>query len=148
MAPIVQTIDISRRPEDVFSYVTDPSHFPQWQESAVSVRREGDGPLVVGSRAVVTRRVGPRVLPSTEEVTDVSPPRHFGFRGIGGLPVVATVDGVVEPLDNGERSRVTLSFDLQGRGLGKLLVPLVVRRQVRRQLPRNEQKLKQVLEAS
>jgi hypothetical protein len=60
--------------------------------------------------------------------------------------VVATVDGLVEPLDNGERSRVTLRFELEGRGLGKLLVPLVVRPQVRRQLPRNEQKLKEVLE--
>jgi Polyketide cyclase / dehydrase and lipid transport len=104
MAPIVETIDISRRPEDAFSYVTDPSRFPEWQESVVSVRREGDGPLAVGSRVVVRRRVGPRVLPSTEEVTDLNPPRHFGLRGIGGLPVVATVDGLVEPLDNGRAS--------------------------------------------
>jgi uncharacterized protein YndB with AHSA1/START domain len=69
MAPIVESIDISRRPEDVFSYVTDPSRFPEWQGSVVSVRREGDGPLAVGSRVVVRRRVGPRVLPSTDEVT-------------------------------------------------------------------------------
>ena len=45
MAAIVESIDISRRPEDVFSYVTDPSHFPEWQDSVVSARREGDAPL-------------------------------------------------------------------------------------------------------
>ena len=37
MAAIVESIDISRRPEDVFSYVTDPSHFPEWQDSVVSL---------------------------------------------------------------------------------------------------------------
>ena len=29
MAAIVESIEISRRPEDVFSYVTDPSHLPE-----------------------------------------------------------------------------------------------------------------------
>jgi uncharacterized protein YndB with AHSA1/START domain len=40
MAPIVNSIEISRRPEDVFTYLTNPSHLPDWQESAVSVRGE------------------------------------------------------------------------------------------------------------
>ena len=56
MAEIVESVEISRRPEDVFSYVADPSHHPEWIESVVSVRREGDGPLAVGSRVVATRR--------------------------------------------------------------------------------------------
>ncbi len=55
MAEIVESVEISRRPEDVFSYVADPSHHPEWIESVVSVRREGDGPLAVGSRVVATR---------------------------------------------------------------------------------------------
>ncbi len=45
MAAIVESIEISRRPEDVFSYVTDPSRLPEWQESVVSVRREDDAPV-------------------------------------------------------------------------------------------------------
>jgi hypothetical protein len=49
MAAIVESIDISRRPEDVFWYATDASHFPEWQESVVSASREGDAPLAVGS---------------------------------------------------------------------------------------------------
>ena len=35
MAPIVESIEISRSPEDVFSYVTDPSHLPEWQGEAL-----------------------------------------------------------------------------------------------------------------
>ena len=146
MPAIVESIDISRRPEDVFSYVTDPSHFPEWQDSAVSARREGDAPLAVGSRAVVTRRVGRLKLPTTEEVTELNRPRTWAVRGVGGIPVTAIAKGTIERLDNGERSRLTIAIELEAHGIGRLLAPLVVRRQVRKQLPRNARKLKELLE--
>jgi uncharacterized protein YndB with AHSA1/START domain len=147
MAAIVESIEISRRPEDVFSYVTDPSRLPEWQESVVSVRREDDAPLAVGSRAVVTRRVGRREWPTTAEVSELSPSRSWGVRGVDG-PVRGMVKGTIEPLDNGERSRVTIALEFEAHGVGKLLVPLVVRRQARREIPRNEEKLKELLERS
>jgi hypothetical protein len=65
---------------------------------------------------------------------------------VGGLPVIAIAKGTIEPLDNGKRSRVTIGLEFEGHGIGRLLVPLVIRRQARRQLPRNEQQLKEVLE--
>ncbi len=145
MAEIVESIEISRPPEDVFSYVADPTHHPEWIESVVSARREGDAPLAVGSRVLVTRRVGPRELPTTEEMTELHPPRTWANRGVGGIPVIAIAKGTVEPLDDGKRSRVTISCEFQGHGLGKLLVPLLVRR-LAKQLPRDEQKLKELLE--
>jgi uncharacterized protein YndB with AHSA1/START domain len=74
MTPIVESIEISRRPEDVFAYTTDPSHLPEWQESVVSVRREGDAPIAVGSWVVVTRRVGRREVTMTTELTELNPP--------------------------------------------------------------------------
>ena len=145
MPAIVESIEISRRPEDVFSYVSDLSHFPEWQENAVSARTEGDAPLAVGSRVLVTRRVGPRKLPTTEEMTELHPPRTWANRGVGGIPVIAIANGTIEPLDNGKRSRVTIALEFEGHGIGKLLVPLLVRRQAK-QLPRSEQKLKELLE--
>jgi uncharacterized protein YndB with AHSA1/START domain len=144
MAAIVKSIEISRRPEDVFSYATDFSHFPEWQEGVVSARREGDGQLAVGSRAAVTRRVGPRRLRRTEEITALNPPRTWTVRGVGG-PFTAMVTGAIDPLDGGKRSRVTIALELEAHGIGRLLVPLV-RRQARRTLPRNELKLKELLE--
>jgi uncharacterized protein YndB with AHSA1/START domain len=145
MAEIVESIEISRRPEDVFSYATDFSRFPEWQGGVVSARREGDHPLAVGSRAVVTRRVGPRTLPRVEEITELNPPKTWAVRGVGG-PLIAIAKGKIEPLDGGKRSRVTISLEFEAYGIGKLLVPLVAERQARRQLPRNERKLKEVLE--
>lgn len=147
MSAIKESIDISRRPEDVFSYVTDSSHLPEWQESAVSVRPVGDAPLAVGSRAVVTRRVGRREIPMTVEVAELDPPRSWRIRGVDG-PVRGDVKGTIEPLGDGERSRLTLSLDFEAHGIGKLLVPLVVRPHVRKEMPRNEQKLKGLLEQS
>lgn len=145
MAPIVESIEISRRPEDVFSYATDFSHFPEWQGGVVSARQEGDATLAVGSRAMVTRRVGPRKLPRTEEIIELNPPRTWAVRGVGG-PIIAFAKGTIEPLDGGKRSRVTITLDFKGHGIGRLLVPLVVRRQARRELPKNEEKLKELLE--
>jgi hypothetical protein len=51
----------------------------------------------------------------------------------------------VEPLDDGSRSRMTLEFDLEGHGIGKLLAPLA-RRQARKSIPNNQLKLKERLE--
>src|SRR6266568_3426579 len=106
MAAIVISVDISRRPEDVFSYVTDPSHLAEWQESVVSARRQGntDAHLAVGSRSLVTRRVGPRDQPTTTEITEFNPPRSWSTRVIDG-PVRGIEKGTIEALDGGERSR-------------------------------------------
>jgi hypothetical protein len=69
MAAIVtSSIEISRGPDEVFSYVADRSHDPEWIDSVVSAHREGAGPLAVGSKLQATRRVGPRTVRYTEEM--------------------------------------------------------------------------------
>jgi hypothetical protein len=144
MPAIVESIEISRRPEEVFAYSSDFAHFPEWQGGALSARPEGDAPPAVGSRAVVTRRVGPRELPRTEEIAELNPPRSWVVRGVGGR-LVAIAKGTIEPPDGGERSHVTIAIAFEGHGIGRLLVPLLSR-QARKQLPKNEQMLKEILE--
>jgi uncharacterized protein YndB with AHSA1/START domain len=146
MAPIVSTVEIARRPEDVFAYLMDAERLPEWQESLISARTEEEGEPAVGSRLIQTRRVGRRERTITSELTELVPPRSFAARGIRG-PVRAIVKGTVEPL-NGERSRVTIELDFEGHGIGRLLVPLVVRRQARRETPVNMRELKERLEAA
>jgi hypothetical protein len=43
---------------------------------------------------------------------------------------------------------VTIELDFTGHGIGKLLVPLIVRRQAASEMPPNIKRLKQRLEAS
>jgi uncharacterized protein YndB with AHSA1/START domain len=147
MAAIVESVEISRRPEDVFRYVTDPSRLAEWQVSVVSVRREGHTPVAVGSRLVVTRRIGRREMRATTEVSELDPPRSWRFHAVDG-PVRGIETGTIESLDDGERSRVTIALEFETHGIGKLLAPLVVRPQARSQLPTNERKLKEVLESA
>ncbi|MER7461355.1 SRPBCC family protein [Streptomyces sp. NPDC097981] len=145
MSAIRQSIDISRSPEDVFEYVTDPTHLPEWQDSAVSARPLDGAPLHVGSKVAVTRRMGKREFPMTMEVTELDPPRSWHIQGVDG-PVRGDVRGTIEPLDGGKRSRVTLDLDFEGHGIGKVVAPLVVKPYARREMPRNEEKLKHLLE--
>jgi uncharacterized protein YndB with AHSA1/START domain len=147
VAPIIASVEISRRPEDVFAYITDPSHLPEWQESVVRVKTDASAPTGGGSRSVITRRVGPREIDMTTEIADLDPPRSWRVRGVDG-PVRGNVKGTIEPLDDGARARVTLDLDFEGHGFGKLLVPLVVRRQAQKELPMNVQKLKERLESA
>jgi uncharacterized protein YndB with AHSA1/START domain len=146
MAPMVFSTDVARRPEEVFAYLADPARLPEWQESAVSARLEGEGPPAVGSKALTVRRVGRGERPMTMEITNLDPPRSLSVRGIDG-PVRGLVEQRVEPLDDGGRSRVTVELDFEGHGIGKLLVPLVVRRQAKAEMPRNMEKLRERLES-
>ena len=82
----------------------------------------------------------------TSEITQLSPPTGWAVRGIDG-PVRVMVNGTVEPVGDGERSRVTIELDFEGHGIGRLLVPLLARPQARKQMPTNMQELKQRLES-
>lgn len=106
---------------------------------------EGSGPHGVGARCVTTRRIGLAKRPSTSEITEVTPPRTWSVRGIDG-PIRALVNVSVEPLDGDGRSRVTIVVDFEGHGIGKLLVPLVVRREAEKEMPANLHRLKERLE--
>jgi hypothetical protein len=56
-------------------------------------------------------------------------------------PIRALVDVTVQALDDA-RSRVSIEVDFEGHGIGKLLVPLVVRRQAAKEMPANVARLK------
>jgi uncharacterized protein YndB with AHSA1/START domain len=146
MTEIVASIEISRSPVDVFAYATDLSRYAEWQPGVTAARLQGSGPIRAGSRAVVTRRVGPRTVEYIEEMVELDPPWRWTVRSIGGLPVTATARGAIESLDGGHRSRITITLDFQAHGIGKLLLPLVVRRQARKTLPKEAQELKLTLE--
>lgn len=144
MEPIVNSVEISQRPEEVFAYVTDPSRLAEWQKSVVSAR--ADGPTAVGCKVVVTRQVGRMERSMTAEIAELTPPRTWKIRGTDG-PIRGNVDGTVEPLGDGDRSRVTIALNLKGYGIGKVLLPLFVGRQARTEMPQNMANLKENLES-
>ncbi|MFB9356711.1 SRPBCC family protein [Actinoplanes nipponensis] len=144
MPPITISIEVERSAEDVFAYATDPTRFHEWQSGVVSGRMEQPGEPTVGARCLTARRIGGANRSSTSTIAHLNPPHSWGVRGIDG-PIRAIVDVAVEPLPSG-RARLTIAVDFEGRGIGKLLVPLVVRREARKEMPHNLAALKRRLE--
>jgi uncharacterized protein YndB with AHSA1/START domain len=142
--PITTSTEVARSPEEVFAYVTDPTTMHEWQQGCV--RGHMDAPTTrVGSKCTTTRRIGGRQREVITQIAEYDPPRRWADRGLDG-PIRAMVAVTVQPLADGSRSRVTIDLDFTGHGIGKLLVPLVVRRQAAREMPENMRRLKQQLE--
>ncbi len=146
MARIVESVEINRRPEDVFAYLDDLGRHNEWDDQIASTRVETEGPTRVGTRATDTRRTPMGKQDVTYEITEHDPPRRAAFRGTSG-PVRPVGAVTVESLDDGARSRVTIEIELQGNGLGKLLAPLA-NRDARKNVPKNQAKLKERLESA
>ena len=145
MAPITHSVEINRSPEEVFAYLDDLARHKEWQDQIVSSKVNTEGPTKVGTTVTETRRFGKREMTQTWEVTEYEPPRTFSFRGIDG-PVRVVGKGSVEPAGEG-RSRVSISLDFEGHGLGKLMVPLA-RSQARKQVAKDQERLKSQLEGN
>lgn len=108
------TVDIAAPPRTVWSVIRDVEHWHEWTPSITSIKRLNDGPLRVGSRAVVQQ---PKLPKNEFTVTVLEEDRGFdwesrspGLRGIGRH--------WVEPAAGG--SRVTLGVDFRG-----VLAPLI-----------------------
>jgi hypothetical protein len=150
MPPIVTSAEIGRPAAEVFTYATDPARFSEWQKGVVDGHMDGAAngsqPPAVGAKCVTTRRIGGANRPSTSELVHIDPPKSWGVRGTDG-PIRAAVDVLVEPVTD-SRSRLTISVDFTGHGIGRILVPLMVRREARKEMPENMAALKQRMERS
>jgi hypothetical protein len=146
MSAIVVSTQVDRPAAEVFAYATDPTRFSEWQKGVVDGHMDHAGTPAVGARCLTTRRIGGANRPATSQLAHIDAPRTWGVRGIDG-PIRAAVDVTVAPVTT-TRSRLTISVDFEGHGIGKVLVPLVVRREARKQMPANLAALKKRLAAT
>ena len=142
---ITESIEIARPPEEVFAYLNDLSRNGEWQTQIVTSRVETEGPTRVGTRVSEKRRMGNREQDSTYEITEHDPPRLIAFRSLEG-PIRPIGKETLEPIDGGARTRLTLELDFEAHGAGKMLLPLV-RSQTKKQVPKDQQALKERLES-
>ncbi len=145
MAATIASTVVDRPAVEVFAYATDPTRFHEWQQGVIDGHLDHSGPPQVGTRCLTTRRIGGAARAVTSELTHIDAPRTWGVRGIDG-PIRATVDLTVEPLTE-TSARLTITVDFEGHGIGKLLVPLLVRRQAHKEMPANLEALKRHVEA-
>jgi uncharacterized membrane protein len=144
MAAIRESVEISRRPEDVYAYLDDLARHGEWQDQIVNAHVDTDGPTKVGTQVTEQRRMGKREQTIKYEITEHDPPRTFAFHGIEG-PVRVVGKGTVEPVGDAA-ARVTIELDFEGHGFGKLIAPFA-RMQARKQVPKDQARLKEKLES-
>ena len=143
-APIRESFEVSVRPEEVFAYLDDLSRHGDWQGRVRDIRVDGVGPTVVGTRVTERRRLAGMPHRLTYEITEHTPPSGFAFRGVSGL-VRPVGRRAIDPIDDGRRSRVTIEIDFEGKGIGKLIVPLV-RKWATTEIRSSQRRLKELLE--
>jgi uncharacterized protein YndB with AHSA1/START domain len=145
MTNIVSTIEIARSPEDVFAYLDQLERHSEWSGSIISSTRDTPAPTQVGSRATDLRKVPGGKQASTYEITEHDPPRKAAFKGING-PVRPIGTVTIEPAGD-NRSKLTVDIDLQGHGFVGLIMAPLARSQARKQIPRDQQRIKERLES-
>jgi hypothetical protein len=82
----------------------------------------------------------------TYEITERDAPRRSSFKVLDG-PVRAYGTISVEPVGDGSRSRLTFEMDFTSHGLGGKLIAPMARMQAKKQVPKDQAKLKELLEA-
>lgn len=103
------TADVAAPVDRVWEVLSDIDHWPEWTDSVTSAKRLEQGPLQVGSRAVLFQ---PRIGKAVWTVTELVPGRSFTWLQTGP-GVRATACHQLEPLPDGG-TRVHLAIQLTG----------------------------------
>lgn len=102
------SIDIAAPVERVWQVMSDVDHWHEWTPSITSIKRLGDKPFAVGTRAVVKQ---PKFPPAFWKVDSIEPGRSFTWVSTApGMRVIGY--HAVEPINGG--SRATLSIEYHG----------------------------------
>ena len=125
-------MEIARPPEEVYAYLTDVSHVPEWQAGVKSAElRDG--------RIEESRSLFGRELHTTLEIVEQEEPTLFTLRALDS-PVPFTVRHELEPADGGTRLTVTADGDVPGFAAGLLA------RRAEKHFRKDFDRLKQILE--
>ena len=136
-------VEIARPPAEVYAYLADPTHLPDWQEDVEEVRDAPGGPLSAGGTFTEVRSFLGKRAESTFEVTTAEPGRELSLQTVSG-PVQVSIHHRLEPAGDGTLVRVEAEADA-GKllGLGGPLLRKVAERRARGDFER----LKALLEA-
>jgi uncharacterized protein YndB with AHSA1/START domain len=143
---VQHSIDIARPAEDVFAYVTNPEHWPQWSGPVIEVRSGQPGTLTAnGTFTVVAKLVG-RQFKTHSRVTEVVDNRLLAYTSTSG-PVPSTFAWRFDPTDAGTRVTQTVSTDDEKVGTFFRLGFPLIEAAYRRQMAADLATLKDLLEA-
>ncbi len=118
------SVEVAASPDEVFAYLSDAEHNPEWQSGMVSTRWNGNGPIDVGSTYDQVATFLGRRIESTFEVLEYEPGRRIKASSTGGsFPITFT--RIVEPQEDG--SRVSAIIEGDASGFFKVAEPILKR---------------------
>ena len=111
------TTEIAAPAGRVWEVMSDVDRWHEWTPSVTSIRRLGDRPLAVGTRAMIRQ---PKFPPALGKVAAINPGRSFTWVSVApGLRV--TGHHSVEPGEAGSRATLSLRYEgIFGRILARL----------------------------
>jgi len=136
------TVTINRPAAEIFDYLADGTHNPQWRTGVVEISRTSTANGAGARYRQVLTGPGGRRIDADYQITDYQPPHRLSFHVTAGP---ARPTGVFEITEQGPRtSRVRFALSLRPRGLMILMTPMIAA-QVRREVAALDN-LKAVLE--
>jgi hypothetical protein len=134
---------VSRRPQDVFDFITTPDNAPQLVPSGATMVKITDGPMGVGTRLRETRLMRGKQERAELEVVSYEPGQQFALKNVTeGIETVYRYTFHAEA--NG--TWLDLVCEVKASGAKKLLVPRVVG-ELRKEDGNRLRKLAQALES-
>lgn len=126
MISYVKTRRVNRSAEAAFDVIGTHvfENHPRWEAEVLAIRRLDDGPVRVGSRAVMVRSDGGRKNSETEySVTEFDPPRRIAFDHPDS-PLGFALSAEITPVSS-TSCDVTTRVTMQPRGWMRLLEPVL-----------------------
>lgn len=144
MSEWMLTRRISRPPEDVFDFMTDPANTPSWLPSVQVLEQISPGPLTVGAKLREVRRLGGTESEAELQVTKFQRPHAYSVQAtLGGLD--ASIHYTFDPEHGG--TKVDVVCEVDGQAFSKAKAPIVawlMKRQDKDQLKNVERLIAEV----
>ncbi len=141
---VEESVEINRPVEEVYQYVADPEHLPEWAGIIQEVQKEAPGPLTEGTRFTTVAKFLGRRFETPFEVTAHESPRLHSHKSTGG-PIPQEVTLTFEETQGGG-TRFTQVLEGEPGRFFRLAGPLL-ERAGRRQFRTDLENLKDLLEA-
>jgi uncharacterized protein YndB with AHSA1/START domain len=137
-------IDIRRPAADVFSYVSDQTNGPAWQQGLDEVRRTTDAAIGVGTKHTFVRRLGSRQVTGENEYVEFEPGGRvvFIFTSSDGLTGRGWYE--VDPQDTNQ-TRLAYGVEIHLQGLMRL-ASRFIEKSIRKEDAADTRRLKEILE--
>ena len=142
MALLEAQMIIDRPVDEVFAFVADQTNAPTWQRTLIGVQKLTEGPVGLGTKHSVERRVMGRTTSLANVYTEYVRNEIVGFDVTG--PAYGHAVYLTKAVPDG--TELISRMELNGRGPFKLLMPFIAR-SIRREMRDNYVTLKAMLEA-